>query len=60
MPLLYRATRDGFKAEHFRAKCEEKGATLTLVKVRAMTQLRCGCDGAGCALLPLGAMAHWV
>ena len=32
--LLYRASRDGFEAKRFHAACDEKGATLVLVKVQ--------------------------
>ena len=31
--LLYRASRDGYEARKFHAACDEKGATLTIVKV---------------------------
>lgn len=30
--LLFKASRDGFKAEDFHSKCDEKGATVTVVK----------------------------
>jgi len=30
--LLYRGSRDGFKAKNFHDCCDNKGATLTLVK----------------------------
>ena len=30
--LIYRATRDGFKAKDFHDKCDEKGPTLTIIK----------------------------
>jgi hypothetical protein len=30
--LLYRGTRDGFRAEDFHAKCDGKSATLTIIK----------------------------
>ena len=32
LSLLYQATRDGFSAANFHAKCDKKGATVTLVK----------------------------
>ena len=31
--MLYRGSRDGFAARQFHEKCDEKGPTLTLVKV---------------------------
>jgi len=31
--MLYRGSRDGFSAKQFHEKCDEKGPTLTLVKV---------------------------
>ncbi|EFC36767.1 predicted protein [Naegleria gruberi] len=30
--LLYRGSRDGFKAEHFHSKCDNQGPTLTIIK----------------------------
>jgi hypothetical protein len=30
--LLYRATRDGWKAKDFHSRCDDKGATLTIIK----------------------------
>jgi hypothetical protein len=32
--LLYRATEDGFDAADFHRKCDNKGATLTIIKTR--------------------------
>ena len=31
--LVYRASRDGFEARQFHSACDEKGATVVLVKV---------------------------
>ena len=31
--MLYRGSRDGYSAKQFHDKCDEKGPTLTLVKV---------------------------
>ena len=33
--ILYRGTRDGFKAANFHDKCDNKGATLTIIKVNS-------------------------
>lgn len=33
--LIYRATKDGFTAVNFHAKCNDKGATLTIVKSKS-------------------------
>ena len=30
--LLYRASRDGFKADNFHSKCDNQGQTLSLIK----------------------------
>ena len=30
--MIYRGTRDGFKAKDFHGKCDNKGATLIIVK----------------------------
>lgn len=30
--LLYRGARDGYKAENFHSKCDNQGATLTIIK----------------------------
>jgi hypothetical protein len=32
LTLLFRATKDGFSASSFHAKCDNKGATLTVIK----------------------------
>jgi hypothetical protein len=32
LSLLYRGSRDGFRARDFHAKCDDKGATVTIVK----------------------------
>jgi hypothetical protein len=32
LSLLYRGSRDGFRAADFHAKCDDKGATVTIVK----------------------------
>eukprot|EP01125_Pyxidicula_operculata_P008705 TRINITY_DN2896_c1_g2_i3.p1 TRINITY_DN2896_c1_g2~~TRINITY_DN2896_c1_g2_i3.p1 ORF type:complete len:148 (+),score=42.80 TRINITY_DN2896_c1_g2_i3:1-444(+) len=32
LELLYRGSRDGFSSKDFHSKCDNKGATLTLVK----------------------------
>lgn len=32
MDLIYRGSRDGFKASDFHSKCDEKGDTITFVK----------------------------
>lgn len=32
--LLFRATKDGFTAQSFHTKCNDKGATITLVKAK--------------------------
>jgi hypothetical protein len=32
LSLLYQGSRDGFRAADFHAKCDEKGATVTIVK----------------------------
>ncbi len=33
--LLYRATRDGFKASSFHSKCDGKAKTITIIKTKA-------------------------
>jgi hypothetical protein len=33
--LIYRGTRDGFKAKDFHKKCEKIGATLIIIKSEA-------------------------
>jgi len=35
--MLYRGSRDGFSAKEFHDKCDEKGPTLTLVKVTSLS-----------------------
>ena len=32
LELLYRASRDGWKGEDFHAKCDDKGATITVIR----------------------------
>jgi hypothetical protein len=32
LSLLYRGSRDGFRGADFHAKCDDKGATVTIVK----------------------------
>jgi hypothetical protein len=32
LELLYKGSRDGFNASSFHAKCDHKGATLTVAK----------------------------
>jgi hypothetical protein len=32
LSLLYQGSRDGFRARNFHAKCDDKGATVTIVK----------------------------
>jgi hypothetical protein len=43
LSLLYRGSRDGFGAADFHAKCDEKGATVTIVKSTE------GCIFGGCS-----------
>lgn len=35
LALLYRASRDGFQAASFHAKCDKKEKTLTIVKAKS-------------------------
>lgn len=32
--LIFRATKDGFSASNFHAKCNDKGATIILIKAK--------------------------
>jgi hypothetical protein len=39
LKLLYRGTRDGFDANTFHNRCDNKGATLTVVKARGVNNI---------------------
>jgi hypothetical protein len=40
--LLYRATRDGWKRDDFHEKCDLKGPTMTIIKVKETGQICVG------------------
>ncbi|CAB4377868.1 unnamed protein product [Rhizophagus irregularis] len=37
--LIYRASRDGFTAEAFHENCDDRGATITIVKIKGSEQI---------------------
>ncbi len=36
--MIYRGSKDGFKAEDFHGKCDNKGATLIIIKSEAESE----------------------
>jgi len=39
MELIYKASRDGFSSDDFHKNCDEKGATLTVIKSKGKEQV---------------------